>query len=730
MSNLNVKQFKKKLIRGLANPDLFKLPLKDDVDEYEPMIIKVLVTDTDNKMTICARQTNSIYIYYSYYSYLNMEEEYANNNNIQMQSTTGYLLFKNSVNSLSFYYNFKVKDPSKILITDDIDYFRDSADCLYKPHDKNITDVIYSKFCTQEPTWCEVDWGDGTVENGLVEHFNNDNLPFSFDYIKSDMIHTYENTGEYYIKIRGRIPTLSFYKTFGTTANYNIELQEVVQWGNLHLYSINNLFDHMYRNQVKFKMPTHIPSYSFKNVVSAYRAFYNCAIDESEFSQEIIFDFVNTFPNLLNGSWMFEKTNISYIPKYFCYNHKNIISCQGMFGNSPITYIGERAFANCDNLTDVYDLTYNSSSDQPLPLLTKVEDGIFENDINLLKMDFAFNYISIGSSDYSLKSLYTDESLGLKTVGNNIFKNCKRLRYACEPFYQQAGLVSVGDGLFEGCEDLISVELCFHRCYSLKKIGDNIFKGCTKVRNCNDFCCECYLVNFPDKMFYDLKYYDYLKGISNYIDFNGYWNNISEQDGQISYDGDDKNRLEEFLKIQGYNHNNFPTRKHSKDLFSKEYLIDCINHGDVIFDGSYNEIFRSIITISNHKFDNFYDTYIISNFTGEAFPVWEISGWESLFKSLNIYNYVFGIRNIKVKMLAVDSHTLIEYWEYGCTINYYDNYMDMARVDPIICRIRADGSVSYAHSKMGLLNTYYHPFEGDNFKVLECNDPIEYEYVD
>ena len=81
-------------------------------------------------------------------------------------------------------------------------------------------------------------------------------------------------------------------------------------------------------------------------------------------------------------------------------------------------------------------------------------------------------------------------------------------------------------------------------------------------------------------------------------------------------------------------------------------------------------------------------------------------------------------------MLAFDSHTLIEYWEYGCTINYYDNYMDMARVDPIICRIHTDGSGSYAHSKMGLLNTYYHPFESENFKVLECNDPIEYEYVD
>lgn len=727
MIKLTIKQFKKKLIRGLANPELFKLPVKDNVDEYEPMIIKVLVTDTDNKMTINICHSSSIIGFsYPYYSYIDMEEEYANNNKIQISPLQGKIQFKHSVSA--FYYNFKIKDSSKVLVTDDIDYFRDSTDCLYKSHDEDVTSVIYSKFCSKESPWCEVDWGDGTVENCSIEHFDNDSSPFSFDYIKrnSDMIHTYENTGEYYIKIRGRIPTLSFYKTFGKTTNYNIELQEVVQWGNLHLYIIDNLFSHQWHNPAKFKMPTHIPSYSFKNVVSAYRAFYNCALDETEFSQEIIFKFVNIFPDLLLGAGLFEKTNISYIPQYFCYNHKNIISCQNMFDSCPITRIEKYAFANCNVLSDVFDLVYNNTSYQPLPLLTEVDDSVFENDINLLRMDYAFNYIDL--SGYSYSDLYTNDNLGLKTVGNNIFKNCKRLRFANEPFYQQAGLVSVGDSLFEGCEDLVSVKMCFYRCYSIEKIGDNIFKGCAKIRNCRDFCYENYLVNFPDKMFYDLKYFEYLKGLSDYGNFNGYWATLEEDSGQII----DNGNLPRFLKFKGYNHNNFPIRKHSKDLFSKEYLTDCIIHGDVIFQYSSNGIFDSIIQFRNVKSEHYYDNYIISNFTEVAFPLWEIQNFKSLFKDFNRYGSIFGIRNIKIQYIYKHEISSGYFMEYGTTINYYDNYADIAKAAPIICRIQPNGHFIY--TEIGFLNMHHSPIEYDTdsetYKVLEFNDAIEYEYIE
>ena len=734
MNKLNVKQFKKRFIRGLVEPDLFKLPLKDVKDE--PMIIKILVTEENNEMSIDFYSGSDVRFSYPYYSYLDMDEEYINTNKIQIPPLQGYIDFNNSMYpTYCYYYNLEIKDPSKVLITDDINYFRDKNDCLYKSHDENTIDVIYSKFCIKESLCCEIDWGDGTVENCEVYRFDKEDLPFSFDYLKGCK-HTYNDVGEYYVKIKGRIPCLNFGGTFYTNNNHNshIELQEIVQWGNLHLYDISDMFQ--FSKPVKFKMPDHVPPYSFKNIYFAVATFRYCALDETEFSQEIVFDFVNTFPNLLCAKNMFQFTNISYIPKHFCYGHKNIINCEYMFYSSPITHIGERAFANCDNLTTVFDLTYNADIFQPLPLLTKVEDGIFENDINLLAIDVAFNYIT-SNRFYSLKSLYTDESLGLKTVGNNIFKNCKRLRWAFEPFYQQAGLVSVGESLFEGCEDLISVAMCFYHCYSLERIGDNIFKGCTKVRNCDDFCYQDYLVNLPDKMFYDLKYYDYLKGLTYYGNFNGGWETISEQDGQVSYNYDDKkNRLEGFLEYKGYNHNNFPTRKHSKDLFSKEYLTDCVAYGDAIVTGS-NCLFKSIIQFTDWKSDGSADNYItgnyiISNFTGEALPIWEIQGYQELFRN-NSYG-IFGIRNIKVKWLSTDSHTPshtpAEPEELGYTTNYYDNYMDIAKADPIICRITPQGLKIYDNGDKGLLNMYYAPSEGGNFKVLEFNDPIEYEYLE
>ena len=724
MNKLNVKQFKKRFIRGLVEPDLFKLPLEDVKDE--PMIIKILVTEENNEMSVGFYNTIGSRVSYPYYSYLDMDEEYINTNKIQIPPLQGYIDFNNSMYPMyCYYYNLEIKDPSKVLITDDINYFRDKNDCLYKSHDENTIDVIYSKFCIKESLCCEIDWGDGTVENCEVYRFDKEDLPFSFDVLRP-IKHIYNDTGEYYVKIKGHIPCLNFGGTFYTNNNHNshIELQEIVQWGNLHLYDISNMFQ--FSKPVKFKMPDHVPPYSFKNVYFAVDTFRYCALDETEFSQEIVFNFVNTFPNLLCADYMFRYTNISYIPKHFCYNHKNIISCNDMFYNTPITYIGERAFANCDNLINVSGLTYNNSVSY-LPFLTRVEDGVFENDINLLAIDFAFNYIT-SSQFYSLKSLYTDESLGLKTVGNNIFKNCKRLRRAWEPFYQQAGLVSVGESLFEGCEDLISVEMCFYRCYSLERIGDNIFKGCTKVRNCKDFCYENYLVNFPDKMFYDLKYFEYLKGLSNYGNFNGYWATFEENSGQII----DNGSLSRFLKFKGYNHNNFPIRKHSKDLFSKEYLTDCIIHGDVIFQNSSNGIFDSIIQFRNGKSEHYYDNYIISNFTEAAFPLWEIQNFKSLFKNLNRNGTVFGIRNIEIQYLYKHEISSGYVMEYGTTINYYSNYLDIAKAAPIICIIQPNSHYSY--TEIGFLNMYHDPIEYDNdsetYKVLEFNDPIEYEYLE
>ena len=738
---LTIKQLKKRVVRGLIEPELFYTPAKE---RYEPMVIKVSVVKANSSMTIgLAHNTfSAISIGTNTYKYLDMEQEYKETGSVAESLNVINSSYKSYNIGLFPYYNLKIKDSSKILITDDINYFRNSNyDCLFKKCDNEITDIMYSKCTTAQPIQCVIDWGDGTIDNceNIIEHIERD--AYCYDRINkknSTRMHCYTKTGEYYITIKGRIPCIYFQGNYNYNGisftnpidDPNIRLLEVIKWGNLGLYNIDYIFELFYnslyiegkRCSFKFKMPKHIPSYSFKNVLSANRAFVYLDMNENEFSHEIIFDFVKTFPNLLSANYMFGETKISYIPQYFCNNHKNIIDCDNMFYNCPITRIESFAFANCSNLSRVSYLTYSSQQ----PLITIVEDSIFENDINLVDVFAAFNYVK---SEY-INSTYRNDEIGLKTVGNNIYKNCKRLRHANEPFYQQAGLVTVGEGLFEGCDDLINVNMCFFKCFSLQNIGKDIFKGCSKVRNFSSFLYECYLANLPDNMLYDLKYHDYLKEKIMTETFNGYWKTIEEENGVIQIFGNEETRdISHFFNYKGFNHENFPTRKHSNDIFSKAFVQESIENNSFLNITLFgNLIFESLITFRN-KISNTYWEYIsISNFTGKAFPVWE---YPLFLQSLSDYSELFGFRNIKVKRTYYKKTDTGGYeesgGEYDVTINYYDNYIDIATADPFYYE-EHDGCKNY-WCKNKLLHTYYYPdeyeIETEKQEVLEFNDPVE-----
>lgn len=712
------------------------MPVKE---QYEPMVIKILVTKTNNKIGVGTWYgISTINISVNSYKHSDMEQEYNETGKISTQPQSSNI-------NLTPYYNLKIKDASKVLITDDIDYFRDQyKDCLFKPCDDNITDVIYSKCSTTDSPWFEVDWGDGIIEyhECVTQHFEYEN--FSYDRLKffydNVITHSYQETGEYYITVRGKIPNINFMGNFSYDGisyknpieDPNIRLMEVVRWGNLSVYSISGIFEHFYTlsrsdsqklPRFKYKMPQHIPSYSFKNVLSADRAFVYLDMNEYEFSHEIIFNFVKTFPNLLSANYMFGESKVTYIPQYFCYNHKNVMNCENMFYNCPITKIGAFAFANCNNLSTVNDLTYSSNQ----PFITIVEDSIFENDINLVDIFAAFNYVH---SEY-VNSTYLNDEIGLKTVGNNIYKNCKRLRYANEPFYQQAGLMSIGESLFEGCDDLIDVSMCFFKCFSLQDIGKNIFKNCSKIRNLSTFLYENYVANLPDNMLYDLKYYDYLKGMFNEEGFNGYWITIQENNGEIQQFGGDGD-LSYFLKYKGFNHQNFPTRKHSNNIFSEAFIQESVQDNSfftVINKG--NTIFKSLITFNNTVATNYYERISISNFTGKAFPIWE---YTTYLQSLSDSAAVFGFRNIKVKKIYYKKTDTGGYeesgGEYCVTINYYNNYADIAAVDPLYYDEKHQDEYNRKYWAKGkLLQAYYLPdeyeTETEKQEVLEFSDPVE-----
>lgn len=700
--------------------------------ESEPMIIKIEVINIENPIFIRLAQnfTSAMYVKFKAFKYSDMEQEY---------NETGKLVVDASSYNLRLisYYNLKIKDNSKVLITDDIDYFRDSNyDCLSKQCDSDITDIIYSKCVNSQNIECEIDWGDGTKDKceDIIEQQENDAISYNrINWKNSVRSHTYTKAGEYYITIKGTLPNISFtcnqYYNDTNYYNYidspNIKLLEIVKWGELGLYDISDLFCNFYafksgsKLQYKYKMPEHISQNSFKNVINAERAFAYLDMNENDFSYEILFDFVKTFPNLLYAQYMFGESKVTYIPQYFCYNHKNIINCENMFFDCPITKMGAFAFANCSNLSTVNNLTHSSSSERPL--ITTVEDSIFENDINLLDIFGAFNYIYLFYRD----STYLNDDIGLKTVGNNIYKNCKRLRHANEPFYQQAGLVTVGESLFEGCKDLISVNMCFYKCFSLQNVGKNIFKDCSKLRDLSEFFYMCYFVNFPDNMLYDLKYYDYLKDKRLLLSyFNGYWVQVQEKNGVVQSGQD----IADFFKYKGFNHENFPTRKHSNNIFSEAFMQEGIKNSPFFTTPIAYTIFSSLITFQNTISDNYHEDFMISNFTGYAFPIWEYSAF---LQDLPNNAELFGFRNIKVKITDYRKNDNEEYEEpdirYTTTINHYDNYMEIATIDPIYYE-EHDGYKNYWR-KDKLLHTYYLPSESEDdkykFEVLEFNDPIE-----
>ena len=144
-----------------------------------------------------------------------------------------------------------------------------------------------------------------------------------------------------------------------------------------------------------------------------------------------------------------------------------------------------------------------------------------------------------------------------------------------------------------------------------------------------------------------------------------------------------------------------------------------------------NNIFNSSITFRN-KISDICDEYVhISNFTGEAFPIWE---YKSYLQSLRNNAELFGFRNIKVKRTKYKkSDTGVEYEktyeEYDTTINHYDNYMDIATADPFYYEKYQDGYGGRYWVKDKLLHTYYYPdeyeTETEKQEVLEFNDPVE-----
>lgn len=160
---------------------------------------------------------------------------------------------------------------------------------------------------------------------------------------------------------------------------------------------------------------------------------------------------------------------------------------------SAVTSIGERAFANCNNLEDLQFTedcvpeikpyafaNCGSLTTVTIPNGTNLLDGIFYNCSSLREITF---------------------SGGISTIWTNMFCGCPQLRTINIP--EEFGIYEIADYAFQGCKKLKNIDFCknvtkignssFDSCTSLSKIeftniqsiGSNAFCNCTFLTNVN-----------------------------------------------------------------------------------------------------------------------------------------------------------------------------------------------------------------------------------------------------
>ncbi|MBR2968099.1 MAG: leucine-rich repeat protein [Clostridia bacterium] len=142
-------------------------------------------------------------------------------------------------------------------------------------------------------------------------------------------------------------------------------------------------------------------------------------------------------------------------------NQQDIISVELP---DTLQIIGNNAFYNCENLTDV---SFNYS----VELLT-IGRGAFNECINLSNITIPSSVTSIGNSAFrgcdELTAISFGASSSLTSIGDDAFSES-----GLQSFTFPSGVTEVADSLFDGCSSLTSVNL--HN--DVRTIGDRAFRG-------------------------------------------------------------------------------------------------------------------------------------------------------------------------------------------------------------------------------------------------------------
>lgn len=697
---MNIKQLKKRVLLGLIEPELFKMPIKKEEDI--PLIFDIYVHE-DGKFIRCFNTCvsnqyllnysgSTVYIYY------------------QPKNSEGVYITPETHPNLFHTTPFIDTDPS------------------------SPTSQIISKFSTlltsfSEP-YLEVDWGDGNITRTTARDDRNitiDGEKYTFSQIKpvdedntftiGDMwYHKYEKSGRYTVKVKGNVARF-YFENYPVQINTTINSQQVGkcnllkihQWGDLHVKDLCYMFSFLLNgseknlvNKSTFEGYPEINWEQYRNVVSIASMFYNessmtdyrselAYIPKNEITWELVGGdrFFDKFPNIISASHCFYNNYFDYIPQECFKNNPYLVQLNNTFyryADKPFKYIGKNA---CKDLHYLQQASYcfystSDSENEYLQGVEIIEDSVFENCYRLDSKQSGSTYLH---HPFGMGVQYC-----LKTVGNRIFANCYHLTDAQYMFQDCYLLSKIGNEIFENCHSLKNISGMFINCGNLQQLGNDMFKGCYSIQNISYmFDSVTRLHYIPDNFLSDVEnqtiYARLFLWDGEDVDCNENWS--FESSAGYEYGTD------EFIKRQmdavGAFGGEFPLNFY-REYYPEETQDILDYYNNLTIDDVYihlgKNMFNNTCTLKEISFAYFYACYNIRTdyssthcirdlYRGEAPPLWTMAGEYTSSST----NGIFGTEAGTISSTYTDSsgqlHTSTTIYEHS-----YDNYEDIPKQLP------------------------------------------------
>lgn len=360
---------------------------------------------------------------------------------------------------------------------------------------------------------CQVDWGDGTIEQITT----------------ANPTHTYISKGKYNIVISGKATALNSYSLSGDQRKYIIRVK---QWGKTGLESLEYAF---YNCENLKSIPTDIVR-SFEAVTTFSNAFYNCYVLEC--IPEGLFDnatkatnfdftfascqeiasipanlFVNnkaaqsfgfTFNRMGAKSDDLANGKLKEIPAGLFRNNTEALSFAATFGSTAIKTVPADLFVNCTKANDFKSLFTRCV------LLESVPANLFANNPSVTTFYNIFNscekLTSISADIFKNNKLVNNfnnafSHTALEEVPQGLFDGMTQVTTYFGCFQSCPNLKTIPADLFKDAVAVTTMGRLFANCPEIKTVPENLFDNCSKLKEVSYLFMESGIENVPEKLF-------------------------------------------------------------------------------------------------------------------------------------------------------------------------------------------------------------------------------------